>query len=368
MKTTAMTSAGLFGAFLFGCASIVGITDLSSDGGASGDSGSDSGSGSGSGNGSGSGSGISGNSSSSGSGNGSGGGSGTSGNSSSSGSRSGSPSGSGSGSGGSSGSAGNGGDAGASCPLSGFAQRISAACGSCFTAHCSTACQACTGDTACDGAAKCLANPSCTSASCTDGCVAGLSGTSLTLMKALLSDPSGCLYGSCRSQCTTPRLVGDLCFVNADCQSGVCDNLASNGGWCTTRNCTSNPQCGVNSAGQTGRCGALTGGGYECFPGCNSNADCQTYQCGTNAVSATCNNALTVDGSTSSVCSCGSGGCYTYPSKSATCAGSTPLPCDNLAHCCPANLPYGCVSNLTCYQTAAEAEAACGSSCLVCGT
>lgn len=190
----------------------------------------------------------------------------------------------------------------ASCALS--LPSLGSTCESCFRTNCTAACEACQGDTGCDDAFTCFWNPNCTSSSCVSGCLSGLSTSSLNLLSAITSDPGGCIYASCRSECTTPSANGDVCYVSTDCQSGTCDEFAGNAGWCTVMNCTSNQQCGTNTAGRTGWCGAVTGGGHECFAGCTSSADCQTFQCGTSATAATCQSVTSVDGSAQMVCAC----------------------------------------------------------------
>jgi hypothetical protein len=55
------------------------------------------------------------------------------------------------------------------------------------------------------------------------------------------------------------------------------------------------------------------------------------------------------------------------PAATATCATSGYLSCDSVGHCCPPGTPYGCISSLSCYATQAEATADCGASCTVCG-
>jgi hypothetical protein len=169
-----------------------------------------------------------------------------------------------------------------------------ASCESCFAANCVDPCASCEGDSACGAALSCITG--CSSSSCADDCLSGLPTESQGLFSALLGDPNGCLYSSCRSECTTASPNGDPCVVDDDCQSGTC------AGWCTIDGCASNVQCGIDTAGELVWCSAATGGSYQCFPGCSSDADCEAYSCGSSA--PTCVNGTSINGSSDTICGC----------------------------------------------------------------
>lgn len=184
------------------------------------------------------------------------------------------------------------------CPVS-FSNST---CESCFKTNCASSCGACAGDTECEAALTCYAN--CTTSACVSSCLSGLSTTTSNLLEALLGDPSGCVYESCRSECTTPAANGDPCIVGADCTSGVCAGDGVHQGWCTVQNCSSNPQCGIDSAGGLVWCGEVSGGSYACFPGCSSNADCSAFYCSSTGAAATCGADRSINGNNGNVCAC----------------------------------------------------------------
>lgn len=192
-----------------------------------------------------------------------------------------------------------GGSTGGTCPVT-FGQ--SSACQSCFADSCKGQCDACGADTECNTALTCLA--ACSTSSCEDGCLEGLSTNSLNLLGDMFSDPSGCVYASCRSDCFTPGRPGDPCLVAADCASGECASDGVHEGWCTISGCTSNEQCGVDTAGDLVWCVSTTGGGYECFPGCSTNADCEAFTCEQTNASPTCSEGYSVNGNDGYVCGC----------------------------------------------------------------
>lgn len=60
--------------------------------------------------------------------------------------------------------------------------------------------------------------------------------------------------------------------------------------------------------------------------------------------------------------------CKVYPKQSGTyCTTSGSVLCGE-GHCCPAERPYGCATNGSCYATSDAAAAACGTSCVACGS
>jgi hypothetical protein len=189
-------------------------------------------------------------------------------------------------------------DPGPSCPIS-FSDST---CESCFTASCGSACGACAGNTECEAALTCYA--SCTTSSCASACLTGLSATTDDLLGAMFGDPNGCVYSSCRSECTTPARNGDPCLVSADCESGECAGDGVHEGWCTIQGCTTNVQCGIDTAGELVWCGEVSGGGYECFPGCSSDADCSGFYCESTGYAATCGSDLSVNGNDGNICGC----------------------------------------------------------------
>jgi hypothetical protein len=134
--------------------------------------------------------------------------------------------------------------------------------------------------------------------------VSGLSTASRALLAGVIEDPSGCIYSSCRSECTTPAKNGDPCVVNADCISNECDGDGVHTGWCTIGGCSNNQQCGFDTAGQLVWCSLVTGGGHECFPGCSTNADCSAYYCADTGTSATCKAGTSINGNADYVCGC----------------------------------------------------------------
>ena len=153
-------------------------------------------------------------------------------------------------------------------------------CESCFQANCLSACQTCTADMACNAFFSCRAGCGSNDA-CIEGCFTTLDkvgGQSLSDEESLLSDPTGCVYKSCRSECTTPANIGDPCVVNADCSSMTC--VPAKVGWCSTT-CTDNASCGKNSSGTPSYCVKIKGGGSQsCFPGCpNGQSDCNNFEC-----------------------------------------------------------------------------------------
>jgi hypothetical protein len=183
------------------------------------------------------------------------------------------------------------------CPVS----FTNSACEACFTNNCANACDACGADSACSTAVACIG--ACSTAACEQLCLIGLPSETTALLDGIFKDPSGCVYSSCRSACTTPSLTGDPCLVNADCQSGTCDSDGVHAGWCTIRGCQTNEQCGIDSAGQLVWCSAVTGGGYECFPGCNTDDDCQAYSCGSGNT-PTCAPGTSINDYGDTVCGC----------------------------------------------------------------
>jgi hypothetical protein len=187
---------------------------------------------------------------------------------------------------------------GGTCPV----QFEDSACQSCFAGSCAGSCDACGDDTGCSNALACLAN--CSTSSCESACLAGLSASSAELLDDVLGDPAGCIYSSCRSDCFVPSNNGDPCIAAADCASGYCDSDGVHEGWCSISDCVSNAQCGSDSAGKSVWCTAVTGGGYDCFPGCNSDADCEGYTCESTNASPTCGAGGTIAGTTEYVCGC----------------------------------------------------------------
>ncbi|MGH7293896.1 MAG: hypothetical protein ACRELB_03130 [Polyangiaceae bacterium] len=187
---------------------------------------------------------------------------------------------------------------GATCPVS-FSD---SACDSCFQNSCAGACDACAGDQACNTALLCVLN--CSTTTCEDGCLATLSGASAELFDGMFADPAGCFYSSCRSDCTTPSKNGDPCISAADCESEYCESDGTHEGWCGLASCSSNQQCGIDTAGELVWCVSTSGGGYGCFPGCTTNADCAGYTCSSTNASPTCNPGTSVNGSTANVCGC----------------------------------------------------------------
>jgi hypothetical protein len=203
-----------------------------------------------------------------------------------------------SGSGGTSSGSGSGSGGGAVCPV----EFTDSACQSCFASSCAGSCDACGADRGCGTALTCLT--SCSTSSCESACLSGLSTASAELLSDVLGDPNGCIYASCRSDCSTPSSNGDPCITAADCASSYCDSDGVHEGWCTIADCTSNGQCGVDSAGESVWCTLVSGGGYDCFPGCNSNADCEAYTCASTNASPTCGRGSTITGSAEYVCGC----------------------------------------------------------------
>lgn len=195
------------------------------------------------------------------------------------------------------GSSGGGNGGGASCPVS-FSNST---CQSCFAAKCTSACDTCAGDSGCNAALTCIAN--CSTSACENGCFQGLSTGSANLLDALFKDPNGCIFASCRASCTTPATNGDPCIAGADCTSGECASGGVYTGWCTIQGCTSNEECGIDTAGELVWCSAESGGGYTCFPGCSTDADCSSYGC-SNGTAATCQPGTSVNGNSDYVCSC----------------------------------------------------------------
>ena len=192
-------------------------------------------------------------------------------------------------------------DAAPACALS-FSDTT---CESCFVTNCASQCNACVADALCNKAASCVM--ACTTDACVFDCeTSTLVPTAIGFpFGNLYSDPAGCIDGHCRSECTKPRTTGDPCYVNADCASGVCATTGSAGrGWCSTSGaCTSNTQCGIDSAGELVWCNAATGGGYACFPGCSSNTDCQYYVESSSLANATCKPGTSINGSADTACS-----------------------------------------------------------------
>lgn len=90
------------------------------------------------------------------------------------------------------------------------------------------------------------------------------------------------------SACTTAG-IGDPCDSDADCAEGAC-----NGSWCTTT-CSTNVDCGFNSAGQFNWCMNTDAGSAMCFSGCSSascaaypGSSCQTYTATNGAAAKIC--------------------------------------------------------------------------------
>jgi hypothetical protein len=86
-------------------------------------------------------------------------------------------------------------------------------------------------------------------------------------------------------------LNGDPCTSNGECESGYCT-----GSWCGVQNCTSNEDCGFSSSGDLVWCGEVSGGGYGCFPGCNSSADCAAFP------GSSCVDDTSINGNVALVC------------------------------------------------------------------
>jgi hypothetical protein len=184
------------------------------------------------------------------------------------------------------------------CPIS-FSN---SACETCFKTSCATSCGDCADDVACNGALSCITN--CSTEACVDDCVEGLSASSQALLGAIFSDPQGCIDTSCRSECTTPASNGDPCVVGADCASGTCAGDGVHTGWCTMSGCTSNVQCGIDTAGELVWCVESSGGTDVCFPGCQSNTDCAAFYCSDTGGAATCKPVTAVNGGDGMVCAC----------------------------------------------------------------
>jgi len=179
----------------------------------------------------------------------------------------------------------------ATCPLS-FADTT---CNSCFASHCTQACELCGGDQECNAVLVCL--NLCATSDCEYQCESrGLPGSSLALLTHVLWDPNGCLYESCRAQCTTPGRTGDACVVGADCASGQCTASDGQEGWCT-RSCATDAQCETDSNGAATWCAA-----GQCSPGCATDADCSSFGCTGNQ--ATCEETSAVNGGEVQVCKC----------------------------------------------------------------
>jgi hypothetical protein len=91
----------------------------------------------------------------------------------------------------------------------------------------------------------------------------------------------------------------------------------------------------------------------------------------TNAQAGLCSHKTTVDAGAAGVASENSSACNGNGSGSSNAQLDFTLACNSsttsITSCCPANAPYACDSTQTCYTTAAEAAAACGDSCVLCG-
>jgi hypothetical protein len=117
---------------------------------------------------------------------------------------------------------------------------------------------------------------------CFPGCSTNIDCLSLsgTTCQAITSTP-----GSNSICAGTDGLVGDPCSSSsssgwtgctlADGGAGDCSNDL----WCTAT-CSTDSDCGTNTAGQSGFCVTATGGSNICFPGCTRYADCSPYNDG----------------------------------------------------------------------------------------
>lgn len=157
-----------------------------------------------------------------------------------------------------------------------------------------------TGGTCTDTGYSCSINSECCSFQQNDGfCVNTGSGS-------LCAD--GCASNSeCNSNCCAPLEsggsvcapaeycqagagIGDPCSTSADCSEGTC-----NGTWCTTY-CSSNTDCGFNSAGDFNWCVTTTAGSNQCFPGCSVQT-CSKYP------GTSCGSYQATNGSYADICS-----------------------------------------------------------------
>jgi hypothetical protein len=92
------------------------------------------------------------------------------------------------------------------------------------------------------------------------------------------SEGSLCSIATATCQPTT-GVVGDPCVTPQSdsfwpaCAGGA---VTCNGSWCATTSCTTDSDCGRNSAGVLNHCGSA-GTGKSCFPSCNTNGDCSIY-------------------------------------------------------------------------------------------
>jgi hypothetical protein len=137
--------------------------------------------------------------------------------------------------------------------------------------------------------ADCGACPaSCNTTSCptgccsSDACLAGNTmdacGTGAAACTTCTAG-QGCLSGACAALGGT----GDACTADEECAGGDCAGLAR---WCSHSPCSSNANClgtGAggrnNSSGNFNYCTSTTSG-YQCFPGCATDADCLGYAYG----------------------------------------------------------------------------------------
>ncbi|HEY4119433.1 MAG TPA: hypothetical protein VGM56_16310, partial [Byssovorax sp.] len=127
----------------------------------------------------------------------------------------------------------------------------------------------CGGHTGCSTATTCAVHTSC-STSCSNTTCSTTTCSTTTCSTSTCSTCSTTCSSTCAVGCGAGnRLNGDPCTSNGECESGYCT-----GSWCGVQNCTSNEDCGFSSSGDLVWCGEVSGGGYGCFPGCNSSADC----------------------------------------------------------------------------------------------
>lgn len=118
-------------------------------------------------------------------------------------------------------------------------------------------------------------------------CVTPSSPTTCSAVGQSCNTISDCCAGSsCPRFGTVCALgsIGDPCSTNADCHT----NLTCSGRWCS-KPCVSNADCGATSY-----CLAQQSGGYECFPFCQSNADCAVYGAGVGCSTGTSPTGLTL--------------------------------------------------------------------------
>jgi hypothetical protein len=171
-----------------------------------------------------------------------------------------------------------GGGAAATEPSTCFINFKGNACGQCLAHDCDAACIDCGGDAGCRKVWECL--PGCgNDTQCVDSCAQGLSERS----QQRIGNLSKC-FDQCASACGLVQ-IGDHCTDNKQCSNSMC--LASS---CTTY-CSSDAECGANTAGNANLCLLSSANVSTCFPGCRSQADCQAFpgrQCLTDGTRSVC--------------------------------------------------------------------------------